>query len=344
MINLRISAISAACFLLIFAAACTDAGTKKPEVTESENGADSEAASENNEKKPQLTLPEKGLQKKDEGKEVTELQNVLAAIGYPISANGVYDESTTWAVTDVQLQHEELIPLGIYNQQTKKALDEALSGSFNPEPGKGLPQETVTTTSDESTPVIANPYDQLALVNKQQALPNDYTPEDLVVPDVRFPFEDDLPKKKMRKPAAEALMNLFQAAEQEDIELFAQSGYRSYERQDSLFTAYANENGEEAANKFSARPGESEHQTGLTMDITSASVNFELTTDFGETKEGKWVEENAAEHGFIIRYPEGKEHITGYQYEPWHLRYVGEKAAKEIMNQGITLEEYLEKE
>lgn len=99
----------------------------------------------------------------------------------------------------------------------------------------------------------------------------------------------------------------------------------------------------EAANQFSARAGESEHQTGLAMDISSKSVNFSLTQSFAQTREGKWLEENASEFGFIIRYPEGKEHITGYQFEPWHLRYVGKNPSLEIASRNITLEGYLGK-
>ncbi|MFC3041652.1 D-alanyl-D-alanine carboxypeptidase family protein [Virgibacillus xinjiangensis] len=341
--NVRITAIMGACFLLMFAAACTNTGGEEQE-TAPEDEASNETSPETTENEQEIRLPEMALIKKDEGKEVTDLQHALEAIGYPVQISGVYDEMTTWAITDFQLQHDGLTPLGVYNEQTKEALNVALSEGFSGEAGKGLPQPTETAASDGGTPVLSNPYDQLALVNKQQALPSDYVPGDMVVPDVRFPFEEDLPKKKMREPAAEALKNLFEAAEEDGLELFAQSGYRSYDRQDSLFASYVEANGEEAANKFSARPGESEHQTGLTMDITSASVDFELTTDFGETEEGKWVKEHAAEYGFIIRYPEGKEQITGYQYEPWHLRYVGEKTAKGIRNQEITLEEYLNEE
>ncbi|WP_337020524.1 M15 family metallopeptidase, partial [Oceanobacillus massiliensis] len=191
------------------------------------------------------------------------------------------------------------------------------------------------------TEVIANPYDQIALINKEHALPADYIPEDLVIPDVPFPFAEDLPKKQMREAAAKSLEQLFNKANEAGLELYAQSGYRSYERQDAIFASNVLKHGEEEANTFSARPGESEHQSGLTMDITSPNVNFDLITEFGETEEGKWIQENAAEFGFIIRFPEGKEEITKYQYEPWHLRFVGKKAAKDIMSQGITLEEYL---
>ncbi|MRG87178.1 hypothetical protein GH754_12750 [Salinibacillus xinjiangensis] len=181
----------------------------------------------------------------------------------------------------------------------------------------------------------------LLLVNKSHALPEDYVPEELVIPDVLFTFEEQLPKKQMQKEAARALEEMFQQAKAENINLYAVSGYRSYERQDQIFQYNVNQHGEEYANQFSARPGESEHQTGLTMDITSRSANFGLIQQFGETKEGKWVAENAHQYGFIVRYPENQEDITGYIYEPWHLRYIGKEAAKEVYKRKVTLEEFV---
>ncbi|MBM7599763.1 LAS superfamily LD-carboxypeptidase LdcB [Virgibacillus halotolerans] len=195
--------------------------------------------------------------------------------------------------------------------------------------------------TEAGSKIAEDPNDILVLVNKAHALPDDYEPADLVFPDVRFPFTEDLPKKQMRKEAAKALEKMFAEADSEKLDLFAQSGYRSYERQDAIFAANVEKNGEKAANNYSARPGESEHQTGLVMDVTSPEVNYGLEIEFGDTKEGKWLAKHAADYGFIIRYPEEKEDITEYQYEPWHIRYVGKKAAKEIMSEGITLEEYL---
>ncbi|MCD8511324.1 MAG: M15 family metallopeptidase [Bacillus sp. (in: Bacteria)] len=189
--------------------------------------------------------------------------------------------------------------------------------------------------------IIEDLDDVLLLVNRRRALPPEYVPEDLAEPEVRFTFDEQLPQRLLREQAAEALEKLFQTAEEQGIYLFAVSGYRSYERQESIFAFNWQTHGEERANQFSARAGHSEHQTGLAMDITSQSAGFQLTQDFGDTEEGKWVAENAAEFGFIIRYLEGKEEITGFAYEPWHLRYVGVEAALEIAEQGITLEEYL---
>ncbi|MED4163150.1 D-alanyl-D-alanine carboxypeptidase family protein [Halalkalibacterium halodurans] len=188
---------------------------------------------------------------------------------------------------------------------------------------------------------VSNPNDLLVLVNKKYQLPNDYEPEDLVIPDVPFPFKGTPERKYLREEAAKALEELFEASQEAGVELYATSGYRSFATQKEIFSRNVSRLGFEIASQTSAFPSESEHQTGLAMDVTSSEVNFSLTTSFGDTKEGKWVEENAHKFGYIIRYQPGKEDITGYTYEPWHLRYIGKKAAKEIDERGITLEEYL---
>lgn len=114
------------------------------------------------------------------------------------------------------------------------------------------------------------------------------------------------------------------------------SGYRSYQYQTQLYNNYVNQHGEEEANTFSAKPGFSEHQTGLTFDLKD--FNGQLVED---PITSQWIKDNCAQYGFIVRYPEGKEDITGYIYEPWHLRYVGEEVANQIMNNNTTLEQYL---
>jgi D-alanyl-D-alanine carboxypeptidase len=190
---------------------------------------------------------------------------------------------------------------------------------------------------------IANPDNMLALVNKVFQLPGDYEPDDLTRPDVTFAFGDqDIEKSYLRKEAADALEKMFQAAKKDGITLYASSGYRSYDRQEAIFQNEINKVGESKASEVVAVPGNSEHQTGLAMDITSQSVQLALSEEFGETKEGKWLQKNAHKYGFILRYPKGREKITGYDYEPWHFRYVGKKAAKVIYEHGWTLEEYFE--
>ncbi|WP_226642116.1 D-alanyl-D-alanine carboxypeptidase family protein [Mesobacillus subterraneus] len=191
--------------------------------------------------------------------------------------------------------------------------------------------------------VIQNPQNTMALVNKVFGLPDQYIPGDLVRPNVPFSFGDaKLEKSLMRQEAATALEKMFTGARNDGIELAAVSGYRSYGRQETLFNAEVNKVGAEKALQAVARPGSSEHQTGLTMDISSKTNNFNLNEQFGKTKEGVWLAHNAHKYGFILRYPKGKENLTGYMYEPWHFRYVGIKAATEIYENEWTLEEYFE--
>ncbi|MDC3417296.1 M15 family metallopeptidase [Aquibacillus salsiterrae] len=192
--------------------------------------------------------------------------------------------------------------------------------------------------------VVDNPTSVEVLVNKQRKLPDGYSPKDLVVPNVPFYFSEDDPKKKMRKEAAAALEKLFKGAEQAQLDLVAASGYRSYERQKTIYEYNVTTRGQAVADKYSARPGTSEHQTGLAMDVTTAQVAFSLEETFRQTNEGEWLEQNAHSYGFVIRYPKGKEEITGYSYEPWHIRYVGKSIATEIYDQSLTLEEYFTRE
>jgi D-alanyl-D-alanine carboxypeptidase len=149
-------------------------------------------------------------------------------------------------------------------------------------------------------------------------------------------------ERQLRSVAAAALETMFAAAAKEGISLTLQSGYRSYELQTSVYNRYVSRQGKAVADSQSARPGYSEHQTGLGADIGTATGNCNVETCFAETKEGIWLASNAPSFGFVIRYPEGKTAVTGYIYEPWHIRYVGsELAQKQKASQSTTLEEYL---
>ena len=202
-----------------------------------------------------------------------------------------------------------------------------------------IPVEIYNYQMDEvkliETPSILN-----VLVNKLNELPESYVPENLVIPNIRFSFSGENPKKYMVEAAAVSLEKMLYEAEKNGFIIYGVSGYRSFEKQKSLFTSYANQYGETAANKFSAHPGMSEHQTGLAMDVSCESVGFDLVTSFGDTNEGKWLAAHAHEFGFILRYPSDKTEITGYMYEPWHFRFVGKDLASEIHTTGLTLEEY----
>lgn len=191
--------------------------------------------------------------------------------------------------------------------------------------------------------IIESPEIIDVLVNKKRSLPDNYIPNDLV--DVEVLHKVEKPESKMlRKEASDALSKLFTDAKSKGFEFWAVSGYRSYDRQVYLFNNYAKKHGEEQANRFSAKPGQSEHQTGLTMDVSIESLNYDLVEELGETPEGKWLAGNAHKFGFIIRYPKGTEHITGYQYEPWHIRYLGKELATKVFESKLTYDEYCEKD
>lgn len=187
---------------------------------------------------------------------------------------------------------------------------------------------------------LAHPEGIPVLVNKQYSLPEDYKPADLIYPKVDFIFQDKIDKRMMREEAGKALEVMFQAAEKENMHFAGVSAYRSHQTQIAVFNNYVAKDGEEKAKTYSAMPGTSEHETGLAIDVTTHDGACAAQDCFGDTKEAAWLAEHAHEYGFIIRYPEGKENITGYKYEPWHIRYVGVDAATEIFETKSTLEEY----
>ena len=156
----------------------------------------------------------------------------------------------------------------------------------------------------------------ILIANKTYALPSTYNPG-------------------VDPVANAALQELFAAAKNDGLNLFVKSGFRSYATQKSLYNNYVNRDGVAAADRYSARPGHSEHQTGLAFDINKASSSFT------GSPEAIWLAENCYKYGFIIRYPEGKEAITGYMYESWHIRYLGVETATAVFNSGLCLEEYL---
>lgn len=179
------------------------------------------------------------------------------------------------------------------------------------------------------------------IVNKKHSLsPKTYIPSDLVVPDVRVRVPGNS-SMQVRQVTAKALEELITDAKAQGINLELSSGYRSYSFQVSLYGSYVNSDGQAAADRVSARPGYSEHQTGLAADLDDLTHKCHLETCFGDLPEGKWLAAHAYEYGFVIRYPKDKESVTGYAYEPWHLRYVGIPAATEMHSQRVeTLEEF----
>jgi zinc D-Ala-D-Ala carboxypeptidase len=178
------------------------------------------------------------------------------------------------------------------------------------------------------------------VVNKKIYLPKNYKPADLVYPKVSFIFKEYVDKRKMRKEAAIALEKMFAAAKKQGIYLSGASGYRSYATQTVVFNNYVKRDGYEKARTYSAIPGTSEHQTGLAIDVSGSNGYCAVSSCFAGTKEANWLAKNSANFGYILRYPKGKEHITGYKYEPWHIRYVGVGIAKDMKARGLTIEEY----
>ena len=228
-------------------------------------------------------------------------------------------------------------------QEPDQKPDESNASQEEGEPALSLESQYFNEIKEvDGKYIIQNPLNILALVNKQYSLPDDYVPEDLVRPNVPFSFgNQDIEKSYMRKEAAQYLEKMFNDAKTAGIELFAVSGYRSYDRQETIFANKASSSGIEAAAKVVAEPGFSEHQTGLAMDVNCKAYGTDLKESFSQTPEGIWIKNNAHRFGFILRYPKGAEHITGYSYEPWHIRYVGKQVANEIYERGITFEEYM---
>ncbi len=204
---------------------------------------------------------------------------------------------------------------------------------------------TDTNESEQSTFVPAteidlDPTSITVFVNKEYALPKDYRPEELVAPDIYFNLKYYDERTLMRPEAASAIELLFKAAREDGYVLSGVSGFRSYNRQYSIFTRNIVVKGKEHTLKYSAVPGTSEHQTGLAMDLSCESLRYDLSSNFAETPEGIWLAKNAHRFGYIIRYPKGKADITGYAYEPWHIRYVGKDLATYLYENDLTLEEY----
>lgn len=176
---------------------------------------------------------------------------------------------------------------------------------------------------------ISNTQDEILLVNKYNKLPDDFVPEQLV------PLSSG---PRVTPATKEAYEQMVKDARNEGYTIRGASAYRSISYQKDVYNRYLAQDPQQIVDTYSARPGFSEHHTGRTIDLDNISSSMD---NFGNTKEAKWIAENAYKYGFIIRYPENCEDITGYMYEPWHITYVGTKIANEMKMFGIeTLEEY----
>lgn len=171
------------------------------------------------------------------------------------------------------------------------------------------------------------------LVNKFNYLSKDYKPENIVDMSNWYAFEG----RKIVKEVYDAFIEMYNGAKKENLTLIVNSGYRDYNYQEKLFNEYKDRDGEKYADTYAARAGYSEHQTGLALDIVSYGATME---NFDKTDTFKWLTENCVDYGFILRYPKGKEHLTGYSYESWHYRYLGKELAKKVSDSNLTYDEY----
>lgn len=184
--------------------------------------------------------------------------------------------------------------------------------------------------------ILSEPDINIVLVNKNYKLPNNYTPDDLEL--ISNFYAND--NKYLRKEARIAFENLSRDASILGYKIIAVSTYRDYNYQERLYNAYVEEKGKDYADKCSARPGHSEHQTGLAVDVMGSNNDYD---EFEKSDEFEWMRNNSYKYGFILRYPENKTKTTGFKYEPWHYRYVGVEVAKIIYEENICLEEYYDK-
>ena len=177
----------------------------------------------------------------------------------------------------------------------------------------------------------------LILVNKKNPLTSNYKPDSLVKLNIPFLDSASDEERYMKSESSKAIEELFNSAQKEGIKLLGMSAYRSYDLQKDIYYSKIIAVGKKEADRYVAKPGKSEHQTGLAIDVTNEDRWFVKSA-----KEAKWLAENAHNYGFILRYTENKENITGVAYEPWHIRYVGKEIAEKIYEEQITFEEFIQ--
>ena len=253
-----------------------------------------------------------------------------------------YVDNEDYVSTNLELNHQ--LPVLDEDDETKEFDDTDENAE------QAVENNEQKQVSERQTPPQSNSFPELyavtishidalsytALVNRNWRLDSDFSPTDLRVINVAS-FHGN---HSLRASAANAAESMFLAASEDGHILVATSGYRSYWTQQSTHNHWINVMGETEARRVSARPGHSEHQLGLALDITTHALGG-LSEYFSFTNEGTWVRYNAHRFGFIVRYPYGREACTGYIYEPWHIRFVGIEAATTIFNDNLILEEFL---
>lgn len=213
---------------------------------------------------------------------------------------------------------------------------------LNSNDDESQPSSAQTDQSDNFEPQhsVDEPGSIWWVVNKERPLPEDYVPPDLTSPDMELRWASDAESMQVRQVIKTDLEAMAAAANKAGHKIMLVSAYRSYDYQKQLYSNYVAAYGEEEASRFSAKPGTSEHQTGLVVDLGRTDSECEIQACFADTAEGKWLAANAHKFGFIIRYLEGKEDVTGYEFEPWHFRYVDKDLAEDLYTSGQTMEEH----
>lgn len=222
-----------------------------------------------------------------------------------------------------EVKDESNVISGDSNEQSKEPIGKEENSEESKPNQDEKPKVDNGYIVDQALPTTPTYIDGVLIANKKYPLPKDFNPGEDV--EARVAFEE-----------------MASAARKVGYEITAFSTFRSFDYQSTLYNRYVERDGKDNADRYSARPGYSEHQTGLAFDIGEVGrEDVWLTSEFGETEAGKWLLENAHNYGFILRYPKGKEDITGYMYESWHFRYLGIPLATEVKQSGLTLEEYL---
>ena len=259
-----------------------------------------------------------GCMNKNKEAEENDGHRVSSAILEESSGEGTIVESSTEDFIE-ESKEEESVPS---DEEANADINEEENVSSDISTGITPHESDIYLEDNVKTPVITvengiTYVDRILIANKTYPLPADYDPGDLL-PEVY-----------------EAFYKLQAGAREDGLSIYISSGYRDYDLQSRLYQNYCARDGQAAADRYSARPGHSEHQSGLGLDVN------EISDRFIGTPEAIWLADHAHEYGFIIRYMQGKEEITGYKYEPWHLRYLGEDLAKDVYESGLCLEEYL---
>jgi D-alanyl-D-alanine carboxypeptidase len=231
--------------------------------------------------------------------------------------------------------------LAATEQDTEDTLKEIAAQALL-EAKKKEPVYITLTNADPIRAIVEDYTEQQSLwvlVNKTHSISTSYVPQQLALPDVPERTDKTVEERSVRGDIVAPLESMFDAAAKDGHSLMIGSAYRSATLQKLYFDTYAANSGIVAANQYSAFPGQSEHQTGLAVDISSVSRSCYLDACFTSTPDGQWLAANGYKYGFTLRYPEGKTAITGYNFEPWHYRYVGIDLATALYQSNLTVDE-----